>query len=108
MDPDDFLKDGADGAVPLDPNDPENLVKLTESEDPPIAPPDDVDNGIEAHQQQDVNQIVHEEYDEGTEGAAEVSDPMRNEPPEDYKPSDPAAEGFDADGTEQARADPKT
>lgn len=105
MDPDDILKDGADGAVPLNPNDPDNLVKLSENEDRTTQPPDDVDDTGSDHQQKDTNVHPEEAYDVGEDAAAGIDDPLRDGPPTDYSPEDAAAEGFDADGTEEAEKD---
>lgn len=104
MDPDD-LHDGADGAIPLDPNDPDNLKKLSEQEDSTTQPPDDVKDTGSDHQQKDTNVHPEEVYDVGEDAAAGVDDPLRSGPPQDYAPDDADAEGFDADGTEEAEKD---
>jgi hypothetical protein len=105
MDPDDLLKDGADNTVPLDPNDPENLKKISVNEDPPDAPPDDVIDTRSDHQQKDTNIQPEEVYDEVEDAAAGLSDPTRTGPPTDFTVGRPDSEGFDADGTEEAAAD---
>lgn len=93
------------GAVPLDPNDPDNLAKLTAEESSPTGPAEDVGDTGSDHQAKDTNVDSHQAYDEGEDSAAGISDPLKNGPPADFSPKDLDAEGFDADGTEESEKD---
>jgi hypothetical protein len=78
---------------PLDPNDPDNLVKLSQDDDVPDAPPDDTtDSGDQ--QQKDTNIEPSEVVDTGSDVAAGIDDPLRSKPV-DPPASHPDEEGFD-------------
>lgn len=99
------LNDTADDPVPLDPYDPDNLVKIGQKEDPPDGPPRDVKDTQSDHQQKDTNVHREEVIDEGEDAAAEIDDPLRSGPPRDFARESADAEGFDEDGTEEASKD---
>ncbi len=97
--------DNTTGTVPLDPNDPDNLRKLQQEDEPPDAPPDDVHDTGSDHPQKDTNVTSQEVVDVGEDAAAGISDPLKSGPPKDYAPAAGDQEGYDGDGTEEAAAD---